>query len=709
MPSPICLVKFAEESYVSTIDGVNVDSNEPVYIKLYDTTGVITWAITLEGTDELSITSITSSSNNAVLPQTTINVGDTTAFNSSGTFFIKDIGQTITYSGKTSTSFTGCSGGVGTLKTGQLVYVANLSINHITKIATYTSPAPGTALIFKSVINGGVDNNGVVQPSYTTKFGVYTLATSGLRVGAVGETNEGSVAFGWATKINPLARNLVTLVAGNAGAGLALSGQTFNVGQNADNSITVNANDIQLKAAYQTLLDGATVNPTVNTLVKRDGTTAGANLGGSGTLNAHVTYGQTIVAASSAVFGISQTTKADDDVPQPITITSQAGFASATGVNKIPGNIDLVIPSPSNSGTVNGVLNLKVAGATMLTFGKADIGGEAYISRTGSMTIGASATVALQGNTSITFGTSIATYGTISPSTIDFQSAGSLYLAGVGATTLSGDASVDMLSNGDITATCDNLFDVEASGGILLNDITGTGLSLKSTGAAAAISIEHSGNGVSVVPQLTLKNTTAAISGTQQASFLKMVGQGWKTTATAASQEVAYYMHLLPIQGTTNPNAQLRFMYQINGGAIGTAFYHDPNDVNFGNSVHNDCFAVGASGSGFRFDSANNRGGMDHNGSDDLRLKSYNTKRMVIETGGDSGGTGSTERFAIESNGSIALGAAGSFGSGAKVVFIAEATTEPTTDPSSGGILYVRAGALKYRGSSGTVTTIANA
>jgi len=50
-----------------------------------------------------------------------------------------------------------------------------------------------------------------------------------------------------------------------------------------------------------------------------------------------------------------------------------------------------------------------------------------------------------------------------------------------------------------------------------------------------------------------------------------------------------------------------------------------------------------------------------------------------------------------------------SFGSGVKVINIGNATTVPTTDPTGGGILYVEAGALKYRGSSGTTTTIANA
>ena len=49
---------------------------------------------------------------------------------------------------------------------------------------------------------------------------------------------------------------------------------------------------------------------------------------------------------------------------------------------------------------------------------------------------------------------------------------------------------------------------------------------------------------------------------------------------------------------------------------------------------------------------------------------------------------------------------AGSFGGGVKVMFISNATTVPTTNPTGGGILYVEAGALKYRGSSGTVTTL---
>lgn len=58
-------------------------------------------------------------------------------------------------------------------------------------------------------------------------------------------------------------------------------------------------------------------------------------------------------------------------------------------------------------------------------------------------------------------------------------------------------------------------------------------------------------------------------------------------------------------------------------------------------------------------------------------------------------------------NGNVAFASTGSFGGGVKCLFIANATTLPTTNPTGGGILYCSGGALVYRGSSGTVTTIA--
>jgi hypothetical protein len=57
----------------------------------------------------------------------------------------------------------------------------------------------------------------------------------------------------------------------------------------------------------------------------------------------------------------------------------------------------------------------------------------------------------------------------------------------------------------------------------------------------------------------------------------------------------------------------------------------------------------------------------------------------------------------------LGIGTTVDFGSGLGVIFIENVTVAPTVTPVGGGILYVQAGALKYRGTSGTVTTIAAA
>lgn len=61
----------------------------------------------------------------------------------------------------------------------------------------------------------------------------------------------------------------------------------------------------------------------------------------------------------------------------------------------------------------------------------------------------------------------------------------------------------------------------------------------------------------------------------------------------------------------------------------------------------------------------------------------------------------------LQGSGTGNLGYLGSsFGGGIGVVFLGNANTVPTTNPSAGGLLYVEAGALKFRGSGGTITTL---
>lgn len=60
-------------------------------------------------------------------------------------------------------------------------------------------------------------------------------------------------------------------------------------------------------------------------------------------------------------------------------------------------------------------------------------------------------------------------------------------------------------------------------------------------------------------------------------------------------------------------------------------------------------------------------------------------------------------------DGNLGIGNTNQFGSGKGVIGIPDAATLPTANSSVGGVLYSDAGALKWRGKSGTVTTIASA
>ena len=59
--------------------------------------------------------------------------------------------------------------------------------------------------------------------------------------------------------------------------------------------------------------------------------------------------------------------------------------------------------------------------------------------------------------------------------------------------------------------------------------------------------------------------------------------------------------------------------------------------------------------------------------------------------------------------GNVGFRTTSQFGAGRGVIAIANAAAAPSVNPANAGILYVEDGALKYRGSNGTVTVIASA
>ncbi|WP_437767194.1 hypothetical protein WMF27_20460 [Sorangium sp. So ce281] len=254
----------------STLNGVDVPAGSTVTIALADTAGIKSWSTSCINTDEL-------------LSSTTVTAG--------------------------------------------------LTIDHVAKNATFTAPAAGSALIFQSKVNNGLDANGRQDPSLTTTFGVYVLTATGYRVGAFDETLEGSSQFGWISKFNALIRGVVVNPA-SAGTGMSFSAGAYNVGQNADGSIVVNADDIQLKPAYQSLLDNATSSATANALVRRDGSGGGAF--------ASVTTPTIKPADTGASSGTTLLVSASNTTTgSPGAVTIRSGVASSPSSGQGSGNVTI--------------------------------------------------------------------------------------------------------------------------------------------------------------------------------------------------------------------------------------------------------------------------------------------------------------------------------------------------------------------------------
>lgn len=91
-----------------------------------------------------------------------------------------------------------------------------------------------------------------------------------------------------------------------------------------------------------------------------------------------------------------------------------------------------------------------------------------------------------------------------------------------------------------------------------------------------------------------------------------------------------------------------------------------------------------------------------------LQLKNDSTNDVELTNSNDGGTALLAESRATAPNLSL-LSNTKSYGGGVGVIHIANASTVPTTAPTGGGILYVEDGSLKFKGSGGKVTTIAEA
>lgn len=152
--------------------------------------------------------------------------------------------------------------------------------------------------------------------------------------------------------------------------------------------------------------------------------------------------------------------------------------------------------------------------------------------------------------------------------------------------------------------------------GILLN-ITDTASAAASllldlqVGSATVFNIGKLGNttttinalSTTVTTGLLLTNTTAAAVGAQQNSpAIVWLGNGWKTTATAASQTVEFKAWVVPVQGSAAPTANWILGASIAGGVTGTMLtIQSSGTLVAGQNIQAASNFIGASGSAYTF------------------------------------------------------------------------------------------------------------
>lgn len=117
------------------------------------------------GSGSIIYTTITAASNNVALPTGTINVNSTSGFPTSGTIGVQVVVNSsitytsVSYTGTTATSFTGCTGGTGTMFTGyQIGATGSISIG------TWLCPA-GVRFVIVTGCGGGGGGGGGASSS----------------------------------------------------------------------------------------------------------------------------------------------------------------------------------------------------------------------------------------------------------------------------------------------------------------------------------------------------------------------------------------------------------------------------------------------------------------------------------------------------------------------------------------------------------------
>jgi hypothetical protein len=160
-----------------------------------------------------------------------------------------------------------------------------------------------------------------------------------------------------------------------------------------------------------------------------------------------------------------------------------------------------------------------------------------------------------------------------------------------------------------------------------------------------ALSVSLSALGTTSTAGASLINSTVASSGSgnQQVSpALLLRGNGWKTTATAASQTVDFIQDVLPVQGTTAPTGTWRLRTSINGGAAANVM-----EVDSVGAIYLPNGAAGATGKVFQYN-----GGVVEIGPGGITTRLSGPSLIGVVYPGNSSTAGS---FQSDGTGNIAM------------------------------------------------------
>jgi hypothetical protein len=398
---------------------------------------------------------------------------------------------------------------------------------------------------------------------------------------------------------------------------------------------------------------------------------------------------------------------------------------ASTGTGTDPANDPLVIVDVSDtsmaaSGTTKKVtLNNLLACSPTATLASATI--------TGDLTVDTSTLKVDSANNRVGIGTaspanqlSVRNEGASGVSTIDVRGgtggAGSIQISGNG-TTLS-TSSFDLIQNSlgaliiqrdanplSMFVNGSERYAISSSGVATWSNVGGA--------ASTAMTLNSTGLGVGVSPGYKLDvrtaPATAAIEGSRISDATRTMISG-QTGATYSYLGIGGNQNLIYTSGgRLDIVADTQSLYLRTGTAAYTVLDTSGN-VGVGATPVEKLTVAGA---------AEITGGVVGQGCYLLRDGSsgggtYSAKTGNVSLSAPASGTlrfnvnGGTLAAQIDTSGNVGVGVSTFGTSAAKVLGLANATA-PTTSPAGMGQLYVEAGALKFRGSSGTVTTIAAA